>query len=345
MPRKRHPPRAAVALPKGVHRVIARGREYFYYQANRGTSTAGHRVKLPKDPQSPEFWGALRKVAGEAAVVEPVVTLGAVIDLYEVSPQFTGLAKSSRDQYRRGLGFARRAWGSLPAAGLRPVHVRQLLDGLAARPGTANNVLGVLRALSAWGLERGHFDASITEGVRPFKSAGGHKPWTAEQCAAAERSFTGLIRRAYFIARHTGQRGSDVIRLGPTDIEDGLFHLRQQKTGREVWLPIVPALATEMASWERRPGPFVPLPKKTFEDHFAKARDQVPELAGATFHGLRATRVIELRLEGRASGQIADIVGMSLQMIDRYCRFADRKANAKALVVDLEKVRKKNTIL
>ena len=68
----------------------------------------------------------------------------------------------------------------------------------------------------------------------------------------------------------------------------------------------------------------------------------MPELAGATFHGLRATRVVELRQRGCTTTQIQDQVGMSLRMIERYCRFADKKANGKAAVLSLAE-RRKNT--
>jgi hypothetical protein len=123
MPRKKQHQRAAVPLPKGVHRVIARGREYLYYHANRGTSSAGVRIKLPKDPQSPEFWVALRKAQGDV-VGDVVKTVGAVCDLYEVSPQFTGLPKGTCDQYRRSLAVTRKAWGTLPGCRApRPRHV------------------------------------------------------------------------------------------------------------------------------------------------------------------------------------------------------------------------------
>jgi integrase len=82
--------------------------------------------------------------------------------------------------------------------------------------------------------------------------------------------------------------------------------------------------------------------KRLFEKHFAAVRDEIPELAGATFHGLRATRVIELRQRGATTSlQIQDQVGMSLQMIERYCRFADKKANGKAAVVALAERRKR----
>lgn len=50
--------------------------------------------------------------------------------------------------------------------------------------------------------------------------------------------------------------------------------------------------------------------RKLLDKHFEDARDQIPGLAGATFHGLRATRVIELRQRGCTSLQIQDQVGM-----------------------------------
>jgi hypothetical protein len=277
-----------------------------------------------------------------------IPTFGGVCDLYQSSPHFGGLNGETQRQYRRYLNIARKAWGALPAEGVRPKHVRALLDQLAAVPGTANCVLGLLRALSSWGLERGHFPQSVTEGVKPYKSNGGHKPWTPAQCAAAEKNFTGMVQRAYFLARYTGQRGSDVVRLAETFIDDGGFRLVQKKTGREVWCPIDEALAAEMATWERMPGAYLrqnhgnAYSRKLLDGQFAAARDQIPELAGTTFHRLRGTRVVELRQRGATTMQIQDQVGMSLRMIERYCRFADKKANGKAAVLSLAE-RRKNT--
>jgi hypothetical protein len=63
-----------------------------------------------------------------------------------------------------------------------------------------NNIPGFLRGLSAWGIAHGKFEASIVTGVKSFKTTGGHQPWTMEPCAIAERHFTGMVRRAYFLA-------------------------------------------------------------------------------------------------------------------------------------------------
>jgi hypothetical protein len=111
--------RAQVSLPKGVHRVVSRGREYFYYQTGRGTDHVGERLKLPNDPQSPEFWQAVRQAQGIVGPV-PTDTIGALIDAYEAA--WPGLprklADSTKEQYRRSLRVVRKAWGDLQAESL-----------------------------------------------------------------------------------------------------------------------------------------------------------------------------------------------------------------------------------
>lgn len=99
----------------------------------------------------------------------------------------------------------------------------------------------------------------------------------------------------------------------PTD--DGGFRTRQQKTGGkigDIWCPIEEPLAAEMATWDRGrlPGPYLRqnhgkvYSRALLDKHFLEARDSIPELAGATFHGLRATRVVDLRQRGATTLQI-----------------------------------------
>lgn len=339
--------RATVTLPKGVHRVVARGKEYFYWQPGRGTDHPGERIRLPNDPQSPEFWNAIRQAQGVTGAV-PVDTFGAVLDGYLEYIKTSGtITEGTIDQYERALRLARKAWGNLQAKGLRPVHVQAVMDGLAATPGKANNFLSAMRALSTWARVRDHVEHSLTEGVKPYAKNTGHKPWTPKQIEAALSDLTGVIRRGVVLLMWTGMRGSDAVRLGWTDIDEGGFTYRSQKTRRDVWCPIVPELAAEMAIWEKRPGPFLlqeggrgngqRYTRKLFSTHFAEVRDKIPELAGVTLHGLRCTAVIRLRRAGLSSGQIGDIVGMSLPMIERYCRFADQKTSGKAALLTLKR--------
>lgn len=332
-------------LPKGVHKVTSRGHEYFYFQAGRGTTAPGPRIKLGHEPQTPEFWQALRQAQG-VSQVDATRTVTAAIDGYLASAA-KSVSEDTLYNYRRSLELAREAWGPLPVAGIRPAHVKRIMEGLAATPGKANNFLSTMKLLSGWVRTEDLIDRSLVEGVTAYKLKGGHKPWTNEQIAAADGGLKGVIRRGFLLYLYTGQRGSDIVKLGPTHIDDGGFSLKQHKTGREVWCPIVPELAAEMASWERRPGPFIvqadgaTYTRNLFWDHFDQARfddegnAKIPELANVTLHGLRCSAVIRLRQAGLSVPQISDIVGMSLATVQRYCRFADRKESGKAALVML----------
>jgi integrase len=257
MSRRKRKPRAAVELPTGVHAVpTKRGKGmYYYYQIGRGTTHAGPRTTLPDNPQSPEFWTALRAAQGISAV-ESIDTVNAAIDGYLDSVKGSVSADTLKN-YRRFLQLAREAWGSLPIAGIRPVHVAAVMKGLAATPGKANNFLATMKQLADWALMADLITQSFVEGIKAYSLKGGHKPWTEKQIAAAKAKLTGVVRQGILIYLYTGQRGSDVVRLGPTHVDEGGFTIKQKKTGREVWCPIVPELAAEIATWPRRPGPYL----------------------------------------------------------------------------------------
>jgi len=59
--------------------------------------------------------------------------------------------------------------------------------------------------------------------------------------------------------------------------------------------------------------------------------------AGLVMHGLRGTAVVRLRRGGASVPQICDMVGMSEQMVARYCRFSNQRDNALAAVHYLDR--------
>jgi integrase len=222
------------------------------------------------------------------------------------------------------------------------------MDNLFATPSKANSFLSAMQALSKWARVRNHIEQSLIEGVEGYAKDTGHKPWTPEQIKAAHDQLTGTVRRGILLMLYTGQRGSDVVRLGPTDVvrlDDGNsgFSLRQKKTGRYVVCPILDELAAEMDTWKRRPGPYLlqangkPYSRKLLWKHFDEARENIPELGDVTMHGLRATAVVRLRRLGLSAPLICDAIGMSLPMVQRYCRFADQEENARAVLTSLRK--------
>lgn len=331
-----------VSLPRHVHKITSRGREYFYYQEGRGTPHEGERIKLPNDPQSPEFWNAVRQAQGSFGPT-PTDTIGALIDAYECAwPSLQRkLSEGTKTQYRRNLKPIRKAWGDLQASELRPKHVDELIRRIGSeKPGAANNTLDALRAMVSWA--NGPVDLlrhDPTHGVKRFPKGKGHEPWTEEQLQFGERVFTGALRRFFFLSRYTGQRISDTVRLNPNDIDEGGFSLTQKKTGAKPWCPIFPELEREMATWQRRPGPYLlqesgknagkPFSTNQMWKAFNREREKHPILKGAVPHGLRANAVIRLRTAGYSALRISGMVGMSDEMVKHYSRYADLKASGK----------------
>jgi integrase len=279
-------------------------------------------------------------------------------------PPPVGYSQSTKETWGRELRHMARPdlLGPLSLQEIRPSLVLAYIDGIGDRPGKAVAGLAALRQLEKWAIVRDLLPRQITLGIEVERSTNGHIPWTDEQVALAERHARPDLARAVTLAANTGQRGSDLVRMGPTDIEtyqeiDGI-NVTLVKTGKRVWVPITTVLADAMKGWDRRPGPFLrKLDGGMFDrDHLTNAwayeRDTNPELkslgaaavagkptsdAGLVLHGLRGTACVRLRRAGATIPQIADMVGMSEEMVARYCRYSLQRENAIAAVHHLER--------
>ena len=188
----------------------------------------------------------------------------------------------------------------------------------------------------------------ITTGTEAPGSTGGDEPWTDEQVALAEKPRRPHLARVITLASNTGQRGSDLVKMRWSDIEEyeGRMGINviQKKTGLVIWVPIHagarcgrsrPGSAVRPSSCSRRMG--YRSRGQQLSDQWLRERDTRPALAplkeaGCVLHGLRATAVVRLRRAGATTGQIADMVGMSEAMVSRYCRFSVQRDNALAAV-------------
>jgi integrase len=152
------------------------------------------------------------------------------------------------------------------------------------------------------------------------------------------------MQRAVLLARYTGQRQADVLRMAPEHIDDSGINVTQQKTGKELWVPLHADLKGALDHWSG--SPYVQTPKgdsytpDRFRAAWTRLMNDTPagkiRQEGFTFHGLRASSVEKLREAGCGDREIESITGMSSAMITRYSRFADQKRLAKAAVRRLE---------
>jgi integrase len=268
------------------------------------------------------------------------------------SPRFQGYSPATQETWGRELRLAERpdTLGALSVNVIRPALVQAFMDGLADRPGKQAAALAALRQVERWAIVRDLLAQPITTGVEFDRSHDGHKPWSDEQVRLAETQARPELAQVVTLAANTGQRGSDLVKMRWTDIEvyNGLtgINVVQQKTGRQIWVPITQELSAAMAGWQRRPGFIllrptgIPWTRKALTWAWIVERDSNPALrplAGLVLHGLRATACVRLLRVGANTRQIADMVGMSEEIVGRYCRFSVQRENASAAVLLLDR--------
>ena len=283
----------------------------------------------------------------------PATAFAAIIHEYLASPKFKSLSPATQENYRRSLKVAEHpdVLGTIPAGVLRPALVQGFLDGFADRPGAQLCARVAIKAVERWALPRDLLPFPITTGTEVIGSTGGHKPWTEAQVATAEHYAPPYLARVITLAANTGQRGSDLIRMAWSDVETvhgrpGI-NVTQRKTGVQLWIPMTQELMAAVETWERRPAPF--LLKPTGEpwgrrenltmawDHERGRNAKLAPCADMVLHGLRATACVRLKRAGANELQISDMVGLSVQMVKRYCRFSVQKENAMAAVHHLDR--------
>lgn len=275
-----------------------------------------------------------------------------LVQRFKLSEKFNGFSRATQVLFARELELAAAptCLGGHLLDEIRPSHIQEYLDVFSAKPGKQAMAKAAFKALEKWAIRRDYLMRQITIGVETGRPTGGHTPWSDDQVRLAEKHARPDIARAITLGAWTGQRGSDLVRMGPTDVErfNGMDGLRvvQQKTGREVWVPITPELAAAMATWERRPGPFLlrpderPWQRQELTHAWTWERDHNVELgalsrAGLVLHGLRGHCCVRLSRAGLTDHQIGDLVGMSIPMVSRYTRKSSQRENAHAAVYQL----------
>lgn len=323
-------------LPEGVRRVTRGRRTYWYYHQGRGTLRAKRAVALPGDPTDPAFWQTLRDFTGQPFAEDG--SFAHLIDRYRNSPEFAFLRPLTRKGYEVYLRGFERAWGELQVAALSIAGIYAHRDGMAKTPVAANQMLSVLRTFLAWCLPRGHVKQNVAAAVQRLGTEDrGTRPWPDAAYRFVIAHAPEDLRRMAFLGRATGQRRSDLIRMRPIDRHEQGIRLRIGKLREKAhWVPLTKADAAEIDSWGVEPMVqylISPAGKAYSGDHlnsrwnrWRESEDAKP-IAGLelSIHGLRATAVVDRRRAGLTHQEIAAQIGMSLQMVMAYSRYADQE--------------------
>lgn len=249
-------------LPKGVHRVVSKGRTYYYMSPGRGTAAAAEPKPLP-DPER-NATAFFREIDGFArqAVTYPAGSVGALVKCYRDSGDFTGLAEKTQAVYDVHLRRfeAAAAWGLLQARDLAPMGVMAARDAMTDAPVMANQMLSVGRAVWAWGIPLGLVDANPFEKVKNLRVKDrGHIPWPHWAVAFVLDRAPQDLARMVRLGRMTCQRESDLVRMGPQHRERTGIWCRPQKTKgkrRAFFIPLAAGDALELDRWPKEPVAF-----------------------------------------------------------------------------------------
>jgi site-specific recombinase XerD len=342
-----------VKAPRYTHSYIDRhGKPRFYFRR-----PGFKRVPLPGLPWSPEFMAAREHaLAGQplpigAANTKPG-TMRALAVSYFQSGAYRQMKPSTRGVYRNIIErFCDEAGkngvkhGNLPVSGLQRTHVVKLMAARADRPDSANGLRKVLRAMMKHAVEIGLRADDPTRDVKAIRvKSDGYHSWTETEIAQFEATHPigTRSRLAMALLLYTGQRRSDVVRMGRQHIRDGVLQVRQQKTGVELFIPVHANLA---AIIDETPSAHLTFLTTQFHQPFTAAgfgnwfREQCDAagLPQCSAHGLRKAAARRLAEAGCTEHEIAAITGhASLREVARYTRAADQKRLATAAMAKMK---------
>jgi integrase len=327
-------------LPRYVHAFIDRqGKPRFYFRR-----PGFKQVPLPGLPHSTEFMDTyLSAMAGQPLPVGAnrarPGTMWALALSYFASPEFRTLRLSTQRAYRGTIERLCNEHGDKRAADLRREHVIKLMAALAEQPFAANGLRIALRVMMKHAIEIGLRADDPTREVRAIRiKTDGFHSWTDDEIAQFERHHPigSRARLAMALLLFTGQRRGDVIRMGAQHIRNGALHVKQEKTGADLIIPVHPALAAIIAAVPRDHLTFVTTRQgkaylgSTFSRWFRHQCDEAG-LPHCSAHGLRKAAARRLAEAGCTAHEIGAITGhASLTELVRYTRAVDQRRLAEA---------------
>lgn len=324
---------------------------YWYFRRN------GRRWRLPGERHSEEWLAeyARRKAQTDAEAkpacelaAYPPKSIGALALDYYASPEFRARKPSTQRMYRRCIDAVVKDAGHVQAAMIERRHVKAMRDERADTPGMANMVVNVVRLLMTYAVDNGYRKDNPALRIKPFK-LGEHRAWEAGELEAFERHWPpgSMQRRAYALARYTGQRCGDLAAMTRAHRQDGAIRVKQQKTGTELWVREHRELTAELARGEQgHMSLLVKVDGGGFDAdslrHWMAAAIDAAGLPGdCVLHGLRKVAARDLAEAGCSAHEIMSVTGhASLKEVERYTRAASRKRLAGAAILKLERAGK-----
>jgi integrase len=234
-------------LPKHVYQQ----RNGLYFQ-RRGWPSR----KFQYDFQTAEFWQEYADILNGEAPPKRVTArnFAALVKDYRSSHRYKRLKPRTALDYDKYLDFFVSVMADANPASMKRKDVIRLRDANAEKAYFANYSLRVLRDLMEHCVDLGWREANPAKGVPEIKTEKiAREPWPYELLGAYRDAcaFGTRERLVMELCVGTGQRIGDVLEMRWSDIQEGAFVIRQNKTGKELWVPILPELAAALDAASR----------------------------------------------------------------------------------------------
>ena len=269
-----------------------------------------------------------------------VLTVPALIDLYERSPDFRRLAPASRKMYGAYLSTISHDLSVAPAAQVERRDVLRMRAKMADRTGAANGMIRTMRALYKWARDNEHAGNDPCAGVTLFASKD-YEPWPDDLLDAALAFKDPAIRLPVALLYYTAQRIGDVCKMRWSDARDGYVAVKQQKTGKDMDILLHAELRAEL---ERSPKAALTILADTIGRPLKvdRLREKLQAWAAerghkVVPHGLRKNAVNALLEAGCTVAETAAVSGQSLQMVEHYAKRRSGRKLSTAAIHKLER--------
>lgn len=224
------------------------------------------------------------------------------------------------------------------AAAMPQTQLVLLRDKKAATPGAADNFVKAVRAMYAWGIERGHCKANPAVGIGKINRGTGAKAWTPDDLLKYRKRHPQgtMAHLALSLLMFTACRIGDVYRLGRGNEvqrqgDTWLDWVPEKRGSARVRIPILPPLAASIKAQTvigptylltKRGQPFAS--KNAFGRRFSKWMEQA-ELNDLSAHGIRKAAGELLAMNGASQYEVMSVHGhTNAKTSEVYTAGADR---------------------
>jgi enterobacteria phage integrase len=301
------------------------------------------RVPLPGTPGSSQFMAAYESALADERL--PIGrkhgkgTVGDLVVSFYKSPYFENLKPNSQRLYRLVLDkFSQQDGHRLVRDMPRRVAMSIIEEIGTTRPGMANLMLKTMRRLFAYAIKREMRDDNPFVGIVSYK-LGTHHTWTDAEIAAFQAVWqVGTRERlAFDLLLYTGQRVGDVTAMRRSDVRGGSVHVKPEKTGDELVIPLHPNLIRSMKACPSKGLTLIgqangrPISGGGLSSLIERAARAAGLPAKCVPHGLRKARMRRLAERGASTKEIASVSGhKTLKEVERYTVAADQARLARA---------------